>query len=51
MARKPMPKPTSFCFQVDGNAASAAIRMMTASMPLQPRSIETAKPLAVLWMI
>ena len=47
MARKPKKRPNSLCFHGAGKARIAEIRMMTASTPLQPRSIETMKlPLA-----
>ena len=45
-----MPMPTSLCFHGEGNAAMAATRMMTASMPSQPGAIATAKPLLWLWI-
>jgi len=44
MARKPAMKPISLFLKGAGNANMAANRMITASSPLQPRSMRTPNP-------
>ena len=47
-ATMPAASPSSRCFHGAGNARIAATSTIVASTPLQPASIDTAKPLAVL---
>ena len=47
-AIKPSANPHAFCGHVDGNASIAATSTSVASTPLQPASMLTAKPLALL---
>src|SRR5450631_3993682 len=47
-ATMPATKPISWCFHDAGKARIAATRTIVASTPLQPASIETAKPLLTL---
>jgi hypothetical protein len=47
MAKKPIVKPMSLCLSGAGKAKMAANRMISASTPLQPRSMRTPKPVVL----